>query len=36
MHRKKINISTALAGQSLGMKEVDDGIWFAEAVAAAT
>jgi hypothetical protein len=28
MHRKKINISTALAGQSLGIKEVDEGIWL--------
>jgi len=28
MHRKKINISTALAGQTLGIKEVDDGIWL--------
>jgi transposase InsO family protein len=28
IHRKKINISTALAGQSLGIKEVDDGIWL--------
>jgi len=27
MHRKKINISTVLAGQKLGIKEVDDGIW---------
>jgi hypothetical protein len=27
MHRKKINISTAMAGQRLGVKEVDDGIW---------
>jgi hypothetical protein len=26
MHRKKINISTVLAGQRLGVKEVDDGI----------
>ncbi len=26
MHRKKINISTVLAGQRLGIKEVDDGI----------
>ena len=26
MHRKKINISTAPAGQRLGPKEVDDGI----------
>lgn len=28
MHRKKITISTALAGQKLGIKEVDDGIWL--------
>jgi transposase InsO family protein len=28
MHRKKINISTVLAGQMLGIKEVDDGIWI--------
>jgi transposase InsO family protein len=28
MHRKKINISTALAGQRLGIKEVDDAIWL--------
>lgn len=28
MHRKKINISTVLAGQRLGVKEVDDGIWL--------
>ena len=28
MHRKKINISTVLAGQTLGIKEVDDGIWL--------
>ena len=28
MHRKKINISTALSGQKLGIKEVDDGIWL--------
>lgn len=26
LHRKKINISTALAGQKLGIKEVDEGI----------
>ncbi len=26
MHRKKINVSTVLAGQKLGIKEVDDGI----------
>ena len=28
MHHKKINISTVLAGQTLGIKEVDDGIWL--------
>jgi hypothetical protein len=28
MHRKKISISTVLAGQWLGIKEVDDGIWL--------
>lgn len=28
MHRKKINISTVLAGQKVGVKEVDDGIWL--------
>ena len=28
MHRKKINVSTLLAGQRLGVKEVDDGIWL--------
>jgi hypothetical protein len=27
-HRKKINISTVMAGQRLGIKEVDDGIWL--------
>jgi hypothetical protein len=27
MHSKKINISTVMAGQRLGLKEVDDGIW---------
>ena len=26
--RKKINISTVLAGQRLGIKEVDEGIWL--------
>jgi hypothetical protein len=25
MHRKKINISTVMAGQRLGIKEVDEG-----------
>jgi transposase InsO family protein len=28
MHRKRINISHVLAGQKLGIKEVDDGIWL--------
>jgi hypothetical protein len=28
LHRKKINISTVVAGQSLGIKEADDGIWI--------
>ena len=28
MHRKKVNISTVMAGQRLGIKEVDDGIWL--------
>ena len=28
MHRKKINLSTVLAGQKLGIKEVDEGIWL--------
>ncbi len=28
MHRKKVNISTVLAGQRLGIKEIDDGIWI--------
>jgi transposase InsO family protein len=28
LYRKKINISTVLAGQKLGIKEVDDGIWL--------
>ncbi|MGH9808638.1 MAG: IS481 family transposase, partial [Terriglobia bacterium] len=28
MMRKKINVSTVLAGQKLGITEVDDGIWL--------
>jgi transposase InsO family protein len=28
LHRKKINISLVLAGQRLGIKEVDEGIWL--------
>jgi hypothetical protein len=27
-YRKKINLSTCLAGQALGIKEVDEGIWL--------
>lgn len=28
MHGKKINVSSVLAGQKPGIKEVDDGIWL--------
>nr|WP_245483490.1 hypothetical protein [Rhizobium leguminosarum] len=28
MHRKKINSSTVIVGQRLGIKEVDDCIWL--------
>jgi len=28
MYRKKINLSTVLAGQLVGLKEVDDGVWL--------
>jgi hypothetical protein len=28
MHRKKIKLSTVLAGQKLGLKEADDAIWL--------
>ena len=28
LHRKRINLSTVLVGQKLGIKEVDDGIWL--------
>nr|WP_210399043.1 IS481 family transposase [Steroidobacter denitrificans] len=28
LHRKKINVSTVLAGQRLGIKEVDEDIWL--------
>lgn len=28
MHRKKVNVSTVMAGQRLGIKEADDGIWL--------
>jgi hypothetical protein len=28
LHRKRVNISTVLAGHRLGIKEVDDGIWI--------
>ena len=27
-HRKKINLRLRLAGQAVGIKEVDDGIWL--------
>jgi len=28
MHRKRVNVSTVMAGQKLGIKEVDEGIWI--------
>src|SRR6202163_4522687 len=28
LYRKKINLSVYLAGQAVGIKEVDDGIWL--------
>jgi hypothetical protein len=28
IYKKKINLSAALAGQAVGIKEVDDGIWL--------
>ena len=28
MHRKRINISHVFAGQRVGIKEVDEGIWI--------
>ena len=28
MHRKRINVSTVMAGQRVGIKEVDEGIWI--------
>ncbi len=28
LHRKKINLSTVFAGQAVGIKEVDEGIWL--------
>jgi transposase InsO family protein len=28
LHRKKINLSTVFAGQSVGIKEVEDGVWL--------
>jgi transposase InsO family protein len=28
LYRKKINLSSSLAGQAVGIKEVDDGIWL--------
>jgi transposase InsO family protein len=28
LHRKKINLSTVFAGQAVGIKEVEDGVWL--------
>jgi hypothetical protein len=28
MHRKEINLSGVLAGQRVGIKEIDEGIWI--------
>lgn len=28
MHRKRVNLSHVVAGQRVGVKEVDDGIWI--------
>lgn len=28
LYRKKINLSVSLAGQAVGVREVDDGIWL--------
>ena len=28
LHRKKINLSTEFAGQAIGIKEVEEGIWL--------
>jgi hypothetical protein len=28
IYKKKINLSTVLAGQRVGLKEVDDAIWL--------
>jgi hypothetical protein len=28
LYRKKINLSKSLAGQAVGIKEVDNGIWL--------
>ena len=28
LYRKKINLSVRLAGQAVGVKEVDNGIWL--------
>jgi len=28
MHRKRVNLSSVLAGQRVGIKEIDDGIWI--------
>jgi len=28
LHRKKINLSTVFAGQAVGIKEFEEGIWL--------
>ena len=28
LHRKKINLSTVFAGQTVGIKEADEGVWL--------
>jgi len=28
LHRKKINLSTVFAGQAVGIREVEEGIWL--------
>ena len=32
LHRKKINLGTSLAGQAVGVKEVDTGIWLVSSI----
>jgi len=28
LYREKVNLSSSVAGQAVGIKEVDDGIWL--------